>query len=160
QAAEHDRLRYHRHLDAHPRKQQKETMSFRPHVVTIGALVGLAATTPAQRPAAPPADLIVTHARIYTVDDSHPFVSALAVRDGRVQFVGSEREAMQLRGSSTRMLDAGGRTIIPGMIDAHAHLFGLGEFLRDLDLTDTRSYETIVSRVQARVGESTQGKWV
>ena len=129
-------------------------------LTSIGAAFVVALPLDAQRAAPPPADLIVTHARIYTVDDSHPFVSAMAVRDGRVQFVGSEREVMQLRGTNTHMLDAGGQTIIPGMIDAHAHLFGLGEFLRDIDLTDTRSYETIVSRVATRVSETQSGKWI
>ena len=108
----------------------------------------------------PPADLIVTHARIYTVDDSHPFVSAMAVRDGRVEFVGSEREALLLRGPSTHMLDAGGQTIIPGMVDAHAHLFELGEFLRSIDLKDTRSYEEIVNRVAERIKNTPSGRWV
>jgi predicted amidohydrolase YtcJ len=107
-----------------------------------------------------PADLIVTHARIYTVDDAHPFVSALAVRGGRVAFVGSEREALVLRGPSTRVIDAAGQTVIPGMIDAHAHLFGLGTFLRDIDLTDTRSYDAIVSRVATRVKDVPAGRWV
>jgi predicted amidohydrolase YtcJ len=114
----------------------------------------------AQRATPPSADLIVTNARIYTVDDSHPFVSALAVRDGRVQFVGSVREAMLLRGPNTRIIDATGKTVIPGMTDAHAHLFGLGEFLRSIDLTDTRSYEEIVARVGAKVAQTPAGQWV
>ena len=114
----------------------------------------------AQRPAPQPADLIVTHAKIYTVDDAHPFVSAMAVRDGRIQFVGSEREALLLRGPSTRVVDAGGQTIIPGMIDSHAHLFGLGTFLRNLDVTDTRSYDAIVSRVAARVKDAAANRWI
>jgi hypothetical protein len=119
-----------------------------------------ATTTLAQRSAPPPADLIVTNARIYTVDDSHPFVSALAVRAGLVQFVGSEREALLLKGPSTRVIDAAGQTVIPGMVDAHAHLFELGEFLRSIDLTDTRSFDAIVSRVGARVKETPAGRWV
>lgn len=136
-------------------------------------LVASASLVAAQRPAPPqpdliatprsapaPADLIVTHARIYTVDDSHPFVSALAVRDGKVQFVGSEREAMLLRGPSTKVLDANGQTVIPGMVDAHAHLFGLGQFLRSIDLTDTRSYDEIVNRVAARVKDTPAGRWI
>ncbi len=125
-------------------------------------LATLALATPliAQRQAPPAADLIVTNARIYTVDDSHPFVSALAVRGERVAFVGSVREAMLLRGPSTRMIDAAGRTIIPGMNDAHAHLFGLGEFLRSIDLTDTRSYNEIVNRVATRVNGAAAGKWI
>jgi len=118
------------------------------------------AASPLAAQAARPADLIVTHARIYTVDDSHPFVSALAVRDGRVAFVGSEREAMVLRGATTKVIDAAGQTVIPGMIDAHAHLFGLGTFLRDIDLTDTRSYDAIVARVGERVKGRPAGQWV
>ena len=84
----------------------------------------------------------------------------MAVRDGKVQFVGSEREALLLRGTSTRVLDAGGQTVIPGMIDAHAHLFGLGEFLRSIDLTDTRSYDEIVNRVAARIKDAPSGRWI
>ena len=124
-------------------------------------LIALAASPLiAQRNAPPPADLIVTHAKIYTVDDNHPFVSAMAVRGGRIQFVGSEREALLLRGPSTKMLDAGGQTISPGMIDAHAHLFGLGTFLKNIDLTDTRSYDAIVTRVGERLKGIPSGRWV
>jgi predicted amidohydrolase YtcJ len=128
--------------------------------LAIGAALAFALPLGAQRPTLPPADLIVTNARIYTVDDSHPFVSAMAVREGRVQFVGSEREALQLRGASTRVIDAEGQTIIPGMIDAHAHLFGLGTFLRSVDLTETRSYDAIVSLVVARAGQTPAGRWI
>jgi predicted amidohydrolase YtcJ len=124
------------------------------------ATLGFTSGVRAQRVAPPAADLIVTNARIYTVDDGHPFVSALAVRDGKVQFVGSVREAMLLRGPSTRVVDAEGRTVIPGMVDAHAHLFGLGEFLRSIDLTDTRSFDEIVARVGARAKEAPSGRWL
>ena len=107
-----------------------------------------------------PADLIVTGGRIYTADDAHPFVSALAVREGRVQFVGSSAEAMLSRGPSTKVVDASGRTVIPGMVDAHAHLFGLGRSLRSLDLRETKSYEEIVRLVAARVRETPKGRWI
>jgi predicted amidohydrolase YtcJ len=127
-------------------------------VITLATFASL--PIHAQRTTPASADLIVTNARIYTVDDSHPFVSALAVRDGRVEFVGSTREAMLLRGPNTRVIDATGKTVIPGMTDAHAHLFGLGEFLRSIDLTDTRSYAEIVSRVGAKVAQTPAGQWV
>ncbi|HEX4383367.1 MAG TPA: amidohydrolase [Myxococcales bacterium] len=110
--------------------------------------------------AAAPADLIVTGGRIYTVDDSHPYVNALTVRDGKVQFIGSTAEAMLLRGPSSKVIDLGGRTVIPGMVDAHAHLFGLGRSLRSLDLRETRSYEEIVQLVAARVRETPKGRWI
>src|SRR5687767_13109054 len=83
--------------------------------VLSAALAPLGAQgVPASAPP-PRADLIVTGARIYTVDDNHPVVSALAVRAGRVQFVGSAREALALRGPNTRVVDASGRTIVPGI---------------------------------------------
>src|SRR5579859_4799071 len=107
-----------------------------------------------------PADLIVWNGRIYTVDDSHPFVEALAVRDGRVLFVGSRQEALTLRGPATRMLDLGGRTVIPGMVDAHAHIENLGVSLRTVGLSDTHSYDEVVARVVARANDIPAGQWI
>jgi predicted amidohydrolase YtcJ len=135
------------------------------HIVARAAratvlVAACAAGAAAQRQAPAPADLILVNTRIYTVDDSHPFVQAMAVRAGRVAFVGSTREALLLRGPSTQVLDLAGRTVIPGMVDAHAHLFGLGVFLRDIDLTDTRSFEAIVSRIADRVKNVPSGRWV
>src|ERR1041385_7642328 len=126
--------------------------------LAAAAVVVSAHAAMSQRPA--PADLILVNTKIYTVDDSHPFVEAMAVRGGRVAFIGSTREALLLRGPSTQVLDLVGRTVIPGMVDAHAHLFGLGTFLRNIDLTDTRSYDAIVSRVTARTRDLPAGRWV
>jgi predicted amidohydrolase YtcJ len=111
-------------------------------------------------PQPPRADLIVTNARIYTADDARPVASALAVRDGRVQFVGSEREALSLRGPSTRILDGGGRVVIPGMVDAHAHLLNLGFTLRQVSLVGTKSYDEVIARVVARARDVPAGQWI
>ena len=114
-----------------------------------------------QRPAAnAPADLIVSNARIYTVDAARPVVEALAVRNGRIVFAGSEREAAALRGPATRSVDLAGRTVIPGMVDAHAHLVGLGQALANVDLVGTRSYEEVIARVAARARELPAGSWI
>src|SRR5690349_24703602 len=94
-----------------------------------------------------PADLIITNARIYTVDEAHPLADAMAVRGGKVQFVGSTRAALALRGSSTRVIDLNGRTVIPGMVDAHGHVDNLGLALRTVDLTGTSSYDEVIARV-------------
>jgi predicted amidohydrolase YtcJ len=112
-----------------------------------------------QAPAAP-ADLVVRDARIYTVDDARPVAEAMAVRGGRVVFVGSDRGADALVGPRTRVLDLDGRTVIPGMVDAHAHLLGLGQSLRSVDLVGTTSYEEVVARVVARAREAPAGTWI
>jgi predicted amidohydrolase YtcJ len=106
------------------------------------------------------ADLIVTNARIYTVDDARPLASALTVRDGRIQFVGSEREALALRGPATQVVDGKGQTIVPGIVDAHAHLLGLGFTLSDVQLFDTRSYDQVVQKVVARLNGAPAGRWI
>ena len=110
--------------------------------------------------AAPRADLVVVNARIYTVDDDRPRAEALAVRDGLVQFVGSEREVRTLVGPQTRVIDAHGETVIPGMVDAHGHLTGLGTALRTVDLVGTRSYDEVIARVVARARTAAPGSWV
>ena len=120
----------------------------------------LAAPVAAQRATPPAADLIVINARIYTVDDAHPMAAALAVRDGRVQFVGSEREALALRGATTRVVDAHGNTIVPGIVDAHAHLLGLGFSLANVKLMETRSYEEVIQRVVERTSGAPAGRWI
>ncbi len=107
-----------------------------------------------------PADLIVTDARIYTADVNRPLAEAMAVKDGKVVFVGSRRGAEALAGPRTERMDLGGRTIIPGMIDAHAHLHGLGQALRTVDLVGTRSYEEVIARVVERARNARPGEWI
>lgn len=115
----------------------------------------------AQAPGAPPpADLIVTGARVYTVDPARPLAQAFAVRGGRVVFAGSRSEALTLRGPNTRVLDLPGRTVIPGMVDAHAHLSGLGQALKTVDLTGTTSYDEVIARVVERARTARPGEWV
>jgi len=106
------------------------------------------------------ADLIVTNARIYTSDVNRPVAEALAVRGGRIAFVGSNRGALALAGPRTERLDLTGRTVIAGMVDAHAHLLGLGQALRTVDLVGTRSYDEVIARVAERAKTARPGEWI
>src|ERR1044071_7655658 len=93
------------------------------------------------------ADLIATNARIYTSDVNRPVAEALAVRAGRIVFVGGNRGALALAGPRTERLDLTGKTVITGMVDAHAHLLGLGQALRTVNLVGTKSYEEVIAGV-------------
>ncbi len=126
------------------------------------ALVLLFAATRvgAQSRATVPADLIVTNARVYTADEARPLAEAFAVRDGRIVFVGSKSEANALKGANTRVVDAGGRTVIPGMVDAHAHFTGLAQKLRAVDLVGTRTYDEVIARVVERAKTVPKGAWI
>ena len=107
-----------------------------------------------------PADLIVTNARIYTVDDAHPLAQAMAVRGGRIVFVGDARGALTLKGAQTRVVDIGGRTVIPGMVDAHGHVASLGNTLAVVDLTGAASYDEIIARMVAKSKTVAPGEWI
>jgi len=106
------------------------------------------------------ADLVVTNARIYTSDVNRPVAEALAVKSGRIAFVGSNRGALSLAGPRTERLDLAGKTVIAGMVDAHAHLLGLGQALRTVDLVGTRSYDEVIARVVERAKTARPGEWI
>jgi len=107
-----------------------------------------------------PADLVVLNARVYTADVNRPVAEAFAVRAGRIAFVGSNRGALALVGPRTDRLDLAGRTVIPGMVDAHAHLLGLGQALRTVNLVGTRSYDEVIARVVERAKTARPGEWI
>ncbi|HEY2661094.1 MAG TPA: amidohydrolase family protein [Caulobacteraceae bacterium] len=85
--------------------------------------------------AAAPADYVLTHARIYTEDAARSTAEAMAVRGGKIVYVGSESGAKALIGSATRIEDGGGRLVLPGLVDAHIHPTGIA----DLDVCSFES---------------------
>src|SRR5262245_55738985 len=107
-----------------------------------------------------PPSLILHNARIYTSDARHSIAEAVAITGDRIVRVGSESEILGLKGPSTRLVDAGGATIVPGLHDAHAHVVGLGAALQDVDLRGTRSFEEVVGRVRRRVATARPGEWI
>jgi predicted amidohydrolase YtcJ len=112
------------------------------------------------RPSAQPADLVVVNARIYTSEGARPIVEAMAVRGGRVIFTGDAQGARALAGPGSRVLDLDGATVIPGMTDAHLHVAGLGDRLRNVDLMGTTSYEEVIARVVERAKTTPKGEWI
>jgi predicted amidohydrolase YtcJ len=93
-------------------------------------------------PSKPP-DLIITNARIYTVNPKQPWAEAVAIRDGRIAAVGAAHEVMILRGPRTRVLDARQHLVLPGFIDSHIHFIEGSLSLRQLRLDETGSIAEI-----------------
>ena len=122
--------------------------------------ISLAALAPAVVAAQTAADLVLVNGNIYTVDNARPHVSALAARDGRIVFIGSDAEARSLARASTRVVDLHGQTVLPGFIDAHAHLVGLGDRLRRVNVAGSTSYEEVVNRVKAWAKDVKPGQWI
>ena len=107
-----------------------------------------------------PADLLLVHARISTMDPARPEAEALAVRGDRIVAVGTSDALLALRGPSTQLIDAAGRRVVPGFIEGHGHFMALGEQLSVLDLRGTRSWEEIVAKVRAAARDAKPGEWI
>lgn len=104
------------------------------------------------------ADLIITHAKIYACDSLFGIYEAMAIKDGKILSVGSDKE-IHARFTSKSEKDALGQVIIPGLIDAHSHFLGYGKSLYELDLTGTRSFDEVVERVKL-YAESHPDGWI
>ncbi|MFO7865633.1 MAG: amidohydrolase [Candidatus Aminicenantes bacterium] len=108
----------------------------------------------------PPADLILLGGVVATVDADFSLAEAVAVRNGRIAAVGTREDISALIGTRTTVLDCNGLLVLPGLIDAHAHLHSLGDALTSLDVTGTLSFEDLVGRVKERVRVSAQDEWI
>jgi len=127
------------------------------HLPTYFALAALA---PAVLGAQMPADLVLVNGTIYTVDKTRPVVSALAVARGLILFAGSDADAKALANAATSVIDLHGATVVPGFTDAHAHLLGLGDMLRRVNLAGSSSYDEVIDRVKARAKDVKPGEWI
>ncbi len=91
-------------------------------------------------------DLIIWNANIYTVDSSFSVKQCMAISNGKIVATGTNDE-VKAKYNSKKLLDAGGKTIFPGFIDAHCHFLGYGLGLQRVDLTGTRSFDEVVQAV-------------
>jgi predicted amidohydrolase YtcJ len=104
------------------------------------------------------ADLLFTNGNIYTVNDRQPHAEAVAVKNGRVPFVGSNEGAKKFR--AAKIVDLRGRTVVPGFTDSHCHIFGIGEREMRLNLEGTNSREDFLASVKEHVDKAGPGKWI
>jgi predicted amidohydrolase YtcJ len=105
-------------------------------------------------------DLILIDGNIYTVNEKQPRAEAIAVKKDRVVFVGSNADAKKLAREETRVVDLGGKTVVPGMTDSHCHIFGIGEREMTLNLEGTNTREDFLAKVKERVAQTGRGKWI
>src|ERR1700733_8774390 len=125
----------------------------------ILAAAAVASAAPAR--AQPPPDLILFHGRIITVDSHDSIAQGVAIRDGRIIAIGTDRDIVRLAGAATRRIDLRGRTATPGLIDSHAHIADAGVVeLYHVDLSDASSVAEVVRRVKARIAGLKPGEWL
>ncbi len=102
-----------------------------------------------------PADRIFTNAAVHTLAEADDTAGAVAVRDGRIVRVDSAYEVGFLDGATTDVVDLGGRTLLPGFVDAHTHLEIVGRRATEVDLAGADSAEDCLSRLESRAATTT-----
>lgn len=123
--------------------------------------------------------LLLTNARVYTLnwDDAagdgslaagaphgdagwHPDAEAVVVEGGNILFVGSNEDAMSFANEKSRIVDLGGATVIPGLVDSHTHVFELGERIDRVNLVDAKTEEEAVALIVERAKTVPAGEWI
>jgi predicted amidohydrolase YtcJ len=129
-----------------------------PLAIVLAAALG----TPTMHPPQPPtrATLIVINARVWTGDPARPWAQAIAVRGDRLVAVGTSAEAAKWKSDSTRMIDAKGALLVPGLIDAHVHAVDAGFALRSVQLHDAMSRQQFASELAAYAHNQPPGTWI
>ncbi|WP_310397919.1 amidohydrolase [Hymenobacter sp.] len=129
--------------------------------VVLLAALALAPAGYAQVPASNVADLIIHRARVVTLDPARPTATAVAVRAGKLLKVGADAEVLRLKGPNTRVVDAQGRTLIPGLNDSHLHVIRGGRFFNtELRWDGVKSLRQGLDMVRAQVQRTPAGQWV
>ena len=96
-------------------------------------------------------DIIITNAAILTMDDSCPRAEAIAISGNQISHIGTHAEMMGEKGAATRVIDAGGATVIPGFVESHMHLFAGAAEMRHLQLFGTKGFDELKARMEAYV---------
>ena len=114
----------------------------------------------AQGQASTVADTVVTNARIYTVNSKQPWAEALAISGDRILAVGSAKDVAPYRGPATKVIDAGGRLMLPGFTDCHIHFMDGSMGLTQVDLNGTKSIAEIQKRVKDYAAAHPKEPWI
>lgn len=107
-------------------------------------------------------DLLLVNGKIITVDNKNPIAEAVAIRDNRIERVGTTEDILALKTDTTKVVDLGGKTVVPGFNDSHMHLLNYGYALMQADLNFVESIDEINNRVSAYITKNQieKGKWV
>lgn len=121
------------------------------------AVVLLAACATSRSPSA---DLVLHNATIYSGDSTQATAEAVAVKDGRIVFLGSNADAESWINDATEVIDLAGRYVYPGFVDAHAHFTGIGQRELTLNLEGTDTKDLFLARLDSAVRLTPAGEWV
>ena len=103
--------------------------------------------------------MLIINAKVYTVDAQNSVAGAIAIRGDKIVAVGTTDD-LKKRYTAENIFDAGGKTVVPGFIDSHGHVNGLGSSLVELNLVGTTSIQQIAEMVAKKASSSMPGQWI
>ncbi|HEX8882780.1 MAG TPA: amidohydrolase [Candidatus Acidoferrum sp.] len=106
------------------------------------------------------ADLVIVHGHVWTVDPENSRAEAVAVRDSRIVAVGSDREIAKWIGPATKTIDAQGKSVLPGFIDAHVHFSSGGGEISSVHLRDASTPQEFARRIGEQAKKLGKGEWM
>jgi hypothetical protein len=127
--------------------------------ITIISCTMLTTAAQAKEPSLAP-DLVILNASIHTMDEALPTAGAVAVLGSRIAAIGATAEIRALAGPRTRVIDAGGKLVLPGFNDAHVHFLMGGFSLANVDLRDASSTQELARRLGEYAKKLPKGRWI
>jgi predicted amidohydrolase YtcJ len=106
------------------------------------------------------ADTVFVGGTIYTVEDAQPVVEAVAVKGNKIVAAGTRTEIEAWKDAETKVIDLNGKTLMPGFIEGHGHIMGLGYNELNLDLLSVTSYNEVIAKVEEAVAKAKPGQWI
>lgn len=104
--------------------------------------------------------LVLLNANIYTLNPKLPVSEAIAVENGRIIAVGTNKEIRKYIDEKTRVIDAKDKTIVPGLVDCHVHMAGFGKYLQTLDLRDIESVKEMQQKLTEYAQRNPARRWI
>jgi len=105
------------------------------------------------------ADKVFVNGHIVTMDEDRPVAEAMAVGGGKFLAVGTEADVLTAHGGAV-VIDLGGKTVMPGIVESHGHLLSLGQSLLELNVVGVESPAGVIEKVRERVAETPPGQWI
>ena len=106
------------------------------------------------------ADLIIHHGKVLTMDSNFRIAQAIAIRNERIVAVGDDKAVLKFKGKATKLIDAGGRTVLPGLYDSHVHPLGAATSELAEPLPNLASLDDVFAYIRKKTKDTPEGEWI
>ena len=129
----------------------------KPSLITIALFLAFSSRIYAQQKA----DLIITNGKFITLDDQHPAAEAIAIAGNKIIGVGDNRQILRFKRAGSRMIDAKGKTVVPGIYDSHLHVIRGGRFYNtELRWDGVKTLKRALAMLREQAARTPEGQWV